>query len=199
MRKGRIMALMTAITILCTATPVFAETQSISSPSTATVAIGATVASEYVVTLPTAVPAASFTRDTGVGTLPSGSEAAYKATFVAAASGNIPADKKVTLSLTAASDVTEESGRIEFPLFKDGDTSSSDKLNASISFFGNSYTTPAAAQTACEWMAGSVDTSSLGRAENLGTDVTAYIHYFTAHKAGNYSRNLSFTIGYEDI
>lgn len=199
MGKKRIAALLTALAVMFTATPAFAGDQTITSPSTASVLIGATVEAGYVVTLPTAVPAASFTKDTGVASLPSGAEAAYKATFLAKASGNIPADKKVTLSLTAEADVTAEAGRVAFPLFKDGDTTSTDRLNATISFFGNSYTTPAAAQVSCEWMSGAVDTSAMAAAENLGTDVTAYVHYFTAHKAGTYSRNLSFTIGYEDI
>ncbi len=194
----QIAAICTALTLLIPASPVLAD-QTITSPSTATVEIGATVASEYVVTLPTAVPSSSFSKDTGVTSLPSGTEAAYKATFTASANGNIPSDKKVTLSLTDEAGVTVGTNSVSFQLYKDGDTTSSDVLTGMISFFGSSFTAPAAAQKSCEWRSGIVDVSSIADAENLGTDVTAFVHYFTAHKAGTYSRNLSFTIGYENV
>ena len=88
---------------------------------------------------------------------------------------------------------------VSFQLYKDGVTTNPDMLTGMISFFGNSFTSPSVAQKSCEWRSGFVDVSSVADAENLGTDVTAYVHYFTAHKAGTYSRNLSFTIGYEDV
>ena len=186
-----------ALAMLVPASPVLAD-QTITSPSTATVTIGATVDSSYTVTLPTAVPSSSFAKDTGVTSLPSGTEAAYKATFTASANGNSPSDKKVTLSLTDEAGVSAGTNSVTFQLYKDGDTTSADVLTGMISFFGSSFTAPATAQKSCEWRSGSVDVSSIADAENLGTDVTAYVHYFTAHKAGTYSRNLSFTIGYEN-
>lgn len=197
-KMKKIAAICTALTMLIPASPVLAD-QTITTPSTATVTIGATVDSSYTVTLPTAVPAASFSKDTGATPLPGGTEAAYVATFTASANGNIPMEKRVTLSLTDEAGVSGGTNSMNFLLYKDGVTTSPDVLTGRISFFGNSFTSPSVAQKSCEWRSGIVDVSSVADAENLGTDVTAYVHYFTAHKAGTYSRNLSFTIGYEDV
>ena len=105
----------------------------------------------------------------------------------------------MTLKLTNEEGVTPGTNSVGFLLYKNGVTTNPDVLSGKISFFGNSFTSPSVAQKSCEWRSGYADVSMLDDAETLGTNITAYVHYFTEHKSGTYSRNLSFTIGYEDI